>query len=625
MKDNARKYNLDVCNLISYGIGASGTSCQCSILNSFAVQCENVTVSYASITTQQLAQLPNLQYDQRVLDYLKYVNIESEATKECLLTGATYYDPVCENLCKLNEEFLVYVFLNGIRIVNIGTVYGEAQYKAYPEGADPSLYSWQTNGTFLGIDMNNIYVFEVRDYWNGATHCMVQKTISLPTLVPSTTVTPQSKLVYINEISVGTTGSLNFNIGCMGLDPALVNNEKVSVSYDIGVNTIGDGFSCIELTCKPAGCGTFLPYNCLTNVGVSAMTGSFTLCAGDTMCYNSSVVASTAGSCGYSYFDLNSVNGLSTTIPTIDVGRCSECVTNSIPKTDVTIYTYRTTDSSTSTTCEQKGCFVFMSPIPVGQSITLDLSGSTTRTIDGTSSYQIWCKPNAVPLFTKIIDNTHLNPQPHFGSVTVNSGDEICYVMNTTVNSAGSSAVSAFNICDASGSFGINPIIGSPYGDIITQTVASTPITVSVCSQHNTMTSPPDDNAEMNGFINAPGIGAGQCVGITTNKDITLSSSFNAMVEFRISCQPNGSTGFAEIVHSTGCESSLPPTTDTFYMCIGDCVCYCARAVAMYPTGEAAAFFCLDSVSGIGGVIPTINPDTNKQSDVIVAVNYSTP
>ena len=612
MKDNARKYNLNVGSIISHGISACTTVQQCSILNAFAVQCENVTISYATITTEQLSVLPNLQYDRRVLDYLEYVNIENETTKQILLTGATYYDPNCENLCKLNEEFLVYVFLDGVRVVDIGMTYGEAQYKVYPEGADPSLYSWQTNGTFLGIDMNDIYVFEIRDYWNSTTHCTVQKTISLPTLVPSTTVVPQPKLVYIDEISVGTVGSLSFNIGCMGIDSILINNEKISVGYEIGVDTIGDGFSCVELTCKPAGCGSFLSYCCLINTGTSPKSGSFTLCAGDTMCYNSSVNAPTPGSCGYSYFNLTGVNGLGTTIPTIDLGRCDECVVNSIAPINVTVSTSGTTDASTSTTCVQNGCFVFTPLVPAGQNITLDLSGSTTKIVDGTSSLQIWCNS------TKIIDHTHLNPQPYLGSVNINNGDELNYVINTSVNSAGSSATSSFNICNTTGSFGVNPIIGSPSGDTITQTVTATPVTVSICCQHNTYFPPPDDAADMDGYINAPGIGIGQCVGVTISKDMTLSQSLDAELNFAIKCQPNGSTGFVSIIQTNGCQTGSP-TCDTFYMCEGDIICYCGYVCANVNPSEAIAFFNLDSVTGHGGIAPTINTTSSKCQQYIIA------
>ena len=296
MESNARRYNLDVSSLISHGIGSTGTSYQCSILQAFVVDCGTTTVSYPAITTEDLQYMPQVQFNRRISDYLDYINIESEFIKEAIITGATFFDPDCEFVCQLNPEFLVYRFLDGVRVVDIGSVYGTAEYKMYQVGEDPESVSWQTNGTFLGINLNYTYVFEVRDFWNGEEFCKVSRTVSIPTLVQSTTFTAQPKNVYLLEVACGGSGSLNFNVGRVCVVPTLVDDEKVQVNFTLAAETIGDGYSCAQLTCKPNGCAVFINHCCVTDSGVSPRTGSFTICAGDSMCFTIQAQSPTAGS-----------------------------------------------------------------------------------------------------------------------------------------------------------------------------------------------------------------------------------------------------------------------------------------------------------------------------------------
>ena len=54
MADNARRYNLSLGNIISYGIGVSGSTEECSILVPFSVNLGGCTYNYPGITTEQL-------------------------------------------------------------------------------------------------------------------------------------------------------------------------------------------------------------------------------------------------------------------------------------------------------------------------------------------------------------------------------------------------------------------------------------------------------------------------------------------------------------------------------------------------------------------------------------------
>ena len=83
-----RKYILNSSSVVSYGLGTStGTTTQCSLLNSFTVTGDTIprtTCTYPLITVEQLETLSDIDYDNRVIDYLDYLDIESIVMKNML-------------------------------------------------------------------------------------------------------------------------------------------------------------------------------------------------------------------------------------------------------------------------------------------------------------------------------------------------------------------------------------------------------------------------------------------------------------------------------------------------------------------------------------------------------------
>ena len=613
MRSNARKYNLEVHNLISHGIGVSGNTLECSVLDAFSITDNGNTINYSHITTSQLSRLSTPNYNDRVDDYLNHINIMDENVIDSLVSGGTFYTPACEIVCDLNENFIVYPFLDGVRVINVGVATGVVEYKAYPVGDDPLLYSWQRSGTFLNVDMNGTYNFIVRDYYNGDTRCKVERIIVMPNLVPSTTETIQSKLVYVNEITVGDSNGTKFNVGCVGIDSALINNEKIKVDYELGVNSIG-GASCAELKCKAAGSGSFEDYCCITNAGISPKTGSFTLCAGDVMCYNSTVVSPTPGSMGYSYFNINGVDGLGTTNPSIDVSRNSERVDNNVDSASSTISLFNYAASTdTSTSCTQGGDVVISPPIPNGLSATLSIKTESLRLVDGTSSVEVWCKSSSSPRYLRVFDNTHLHPQPYVRDVDINSGDELCYMMNATLNSAGSSGMTYICLLGVSGSGGLNATLAGDTCMSISKSNPTTPKTISVCQASHFS----DFRSETaDGWINVEPfqLMGDQCIHVNYETTIYRSEvSINTTGSVKFYCKPNGDSGFNVIRTDSGGfidDTILPGSVNSggFYLRPGDQICYCVESrVKVASMYSASAGFEITGVNGENGVSASIN------------------
>ena len=180
MTRKARKYCMNVTEAMACGVGSYGEALTFSMLNTFTITGDTTCV-YPTLTTNQLQSLSTIDYDERVLAFLDYLDVGDNDIKDSLYDEATFDDPDCSNLfCLLNEHFLVYRFLDGFRVVNVGYANGVIQYKAYPEGDDPDNYSWQNSGTFInGIDMNLVYVIEVRDWYNNTEVCKVTNQITI--------------------------------------------------------------------------------------------------------------------------------------------------------------------------------------------------------------------------------------------------------------------------------------------------------------------------------------------------------------------------------------------------------------------------------------------------------------
>ena len=587
MADNSRKYNLDVSSLISYGIGATGDTYQCSVLQAFSVNIDGSTCNYPAINTEQLGLLSVPAYEERVSDYLDYINIESDITKQRLIEEAQANEPFCDNPCGLNSNFLVYRFLEGVRVVDIGTVRGVAQYRAYEVGADPSGATWQNTGTFLNLDITKTYIFEVRDYFEYAEYCLVSRAISLPALVPSTTYTPPQVTVFLTGVASGNYGNLTYETGVVcsqivssGLPLSGV--QRVQVNYKIAAEASGDATSCTELFCKTPST-SWTKFRELKNTSLSPVSDSFIMNAGDCVCYLMNALVPTCGSCACTCMDLTSVNGLSVTIPTINIGACCADITCSKFPLTVAVSTAQTTDSVTTTTCTQNGEFLFngsnvATAIVAGQTISMDLCARISVTNLGTGSATLYCKPNGGATFQTLITHTQGNTQPLNGSVTVRSGDALCYRLTTGVANAGATSTSEFCISDLDATYGIAPVIGLPKGDSISQATAAVPFVVALC-RSIAVGSPGQIKNCYGGAINVRDalnntLSGTQYVRVYANAVTTKSNPDpSAYADVEIGCKAGGLGSYVKIVDITGNDTY----SGFFYVRADDILCYSVR------------------------------------------------
>ena len=606
MDENARKYCINTGEIKSHGISACTIADQYNLLNAFCVDGCN----YSQITTDELSQLTKPDYLKRVCDFLTYLNIEESRIRDDLLENASVCDPECNVICKLNSDFLVYRFLEGVRVVNIGEVTGEAQYRAYPIEDDSSGYTWQTSATFLNLDLSKVYVFEVRDYSEGEELCKVQRTISLSTLVQSTTFVPEEKLVYINQKSCNTSGYLYFNNGTINVDPSLTDNEIVCVNYTLFADAYFDAQSCAQLYCKSKNSSTYTNYCCLTDFGGST-NNTFTLCAGDSMCYNLSVIVPSPGSCGCSCFEINSVGGGGTTLPSIDQSR--SCVTRSasIPRENISVSIDETIPYENEYYQKKTGNFNFSPAIPEDNCMTLELTGLSERSSTASNNKAtivIKCRPDGGSAYDDIITHSHNSSQPLVDCVTAKHGDDLCYEIEVEAT-ADQISTSCFSITDTSGSNGILSSIGSPSGVCAERDVPPEPVTVSMCKQ-NTIC---NDGCSCGcGYINVdPSLSNDEYVKFCFDALLYVSSEGSPTTadQARAAILCKGENDFTHvnkcfmIQQTDGCQL----INGVFYARPNDSICYCVLTYNPFVT-YAVSCLTLTNATGYNGISASINP-----------------
>lgn len=621
MKYNARKYCLNISKIISHGISACTTTYQCSPLDEFSVNIDNVTCNYPNITIDDLKLLSIPAYEKRVNDYLIHLNIEDSTLRNELITGSTYYDPNCDNVCTLNSDFLVYRFLSGVRVVNIGKPMGNAEYKAYPLGDDPNNYNWQQSATFLNLNLSETYVFEIRDILNSEEICKVQKTILLSTLAQSTTFTPKDKLIFIDEITNDSSGDIHYSTGNIVVDPQLINNEIVLVDYSLYADASGAATSSAELFCKPAGSNTYLSYCSITNVETNG-SGTFTLSEGDDMCYNLTTIVPNAGSCGCACFTIDSVNGGGTTIPSIDQSRCCVTTDASIPRTNLTVsVSSGVTTNPNFRTINKVGVFEFTPSIPNDNYVTLQLNGEATISpsqIGASASITIKCKPNDGVTYDTIVNFNQNSPQPLSESIIVRYGDSLCYELNAT-SVAGTTSLACFNIIDTFDSYGISSTISSLSGASVTKTIPAAPVVVGLCVQNQ---QGGGSSQSQDGFINIePHLTGNQCVRIDYCGDLFVSDVLNQLIgeyaQVTIYCKKSGNNSYVTLFNQTINQSSLH-YNEHVWVCAGDSLCYCLDAGVNQPATSSASL-CLNTALGANGVSASICQTPQKSYQYVEA------
>lgn len=610
----ARKYNLNFNDAMSCGLGALiGNIVQCNLLNSFTINYDTIPPSsctYPLLTTEELQVLPTLEYDKRVIDFLDYIDIESGTLKEKLFTESTVDDLICNNYnCLLNPDFLVYKFLTGIRIVNVGSVNGSIQYlvsgNTYNSG-------WQNSATFLNLNQNGVYTVKIRDYIvsEDLVVCEYTQIISMTTLIQSTTVVTPSKIVALNTINSDVSDYVSYDNGNIEISPTVLSpGQKIQVCYTSNASVFGGGSSCVVLNCKGNNESTFTKIDCLTNTGISPRNSSFIMCFGDTICYSLNSITSGYGSNATSNFRITSVNGLNTTIPSIDTTRCCVSAVSCQQPLNLTVNINRCTGSLVSTdTCKVTGVIGFTPAIPSNENVTVNLSAITSAVGSSNSTICFTRKTISNPVNTIICTINNSLTQPQLPVITANYGDTLCYFVTLNANTAGSSACFDMGITDTSASLGVNPTKSSTsYRDEASIIKTAVPIIVSVCHQITT-------SKFVNGYINTNNpIPVNECVTTCFTYDMNLSNLDYSKIT--LSCCPLG--GNYTIICSI--DRRLDPLTGSGEVTwnAGDSICYNLTLIAGVSS-LSYTLFSLNSVSSSSGLIPTISP--TRYSDSIGAV-----
>ena len=248
---NARKYILNSFDIKSCGIGSvTGDTVQHNMLNTFTVISQNKTCVYPTLTVDQLTTLSFPAYSDRVRSFINKLEIENEIDKEYLYDTAFYDNDDCD-VCKLNPNFIVYGFITGIRVIDVGYSRGILEYSIYREGGiDNGL--WQTSGTFLNLDLEGVYVVKIRDLLDGVEICSYFKIVDVATLFPI------KKKISFKSTCVDNIGDYKYNFGNIDITPPLISGEYVDL--DIISEHYADKkitFSNVSIECKPSTSTTY--------------------------------------------------------------------------------------------------------------------------------------------------------------------------------------------------------------------------------------------------------------------------------------------------------------------------------------------------------------------------------
>lgn len=624
MASKSRKYKLTIGDQISYGIGVSGTTKEYNLLNDFTFVSGATTCNYPTITKNDLAILDTIDYKKRIRDLLYTINLEDREVINNLINNAETTDDECV-LCKLNDDFLVYSFFDGVRVIDVGEAIGVLEYKAFPSDDDPNNYSWQTSPTFLGLDNTKVYIFQVRDYLDGEVRCMIEKTISLNFLVPSTIIPPEPKEVYI---TVGTDVSYEngkFNSGNIIVNPNLINEQSVSLNYTISSVGENGGIACVIVCCKPNGSNITQQINSVCESITSPVTGNVVISEGDIVSYSINTESENLGSLGTASLTLDSVNGLGSTLPVIDLARNSVEIISETPPFDTVVNLTGDSSGTLGYNCLRRGHIYLVPDVPDTYSVLTNVTSNISTKNNGAGSARIRCKPNGATIFSELFYNTQNLPQPQSINIRLRRGDEILYDLTGEfdVNTPDSCGCASLELVTTDGDTGINATISDiNFRDSVSNNNTPKPVSVAVCQQNVNSSSTYD--CCVDGFINInPILEGAESVHVDLNLVATVSDTAS-FASTRLYCKSYGTSSFVRI---PGLEYISQPegtvNSETIKFRTGDQVCYeiCSDSFTDWNTGKTCVE--ITNVTGFGGVVPTIN--SSKSSDSTISAREGVP
>jgi hypothetical protein len=618
----ARNYILNISEIMSCGIGTyTGLTYQKSILNPFTATTNNTTCSYSSLSVDNLKSLPTIEYNKRVLDFINTLEIETNLIKENLYNLSTFVNNDCDLICNLNSDFIIYKFLTGIRIVNVGQSIGTIQYKVYPLTGDSNNYVWQTNPTFLDLDQNIIYNVEIRDFYNNIEICKYSKTISLSLLIPSTTIILPNRTISLNQTSYINNPTLQTKTGCIKITPSFVNGERVLIDYDVNLNILGNAESSILFTCKPNNCSIYSNYVSIINSCGSKITGgTLSLLYGDTICYNITAINNGYGSNAIANFSLTNANGLCSINPIIDITNCSTQVNSCLPQLDIMVsLSGNTINSNTPQNTTINGVLNFSNQIPNNEYIDIHLCNLNSVNGTNTSTSTFYRKRSTDSNYLQYYVSDKNCTQPDNPIIRAEYGDKFCYNMVLTTPNYGDNSNGVINICDLVGSIGINPTINTNIcGNTLSCNKSLTPLSkiVSICRTNEYMIS---GTKKSNGVLNInPILSAGQSINVNYDIQQRSTGCCYSNNQIQIYCKPFNSssyvlknTYYSEIDGIT-CNYLVCNTSGSFVYNYGDDIYYTNSSIGMY---ETCSSIILTSVSDGSSITPSIC--LSKNSDIL--------
>lgn len=163
--DNSRKYRLDIVNYGSFGIGSRSETFEYNMLDEFIT---SNGVVYEPISFYDLRVLNKIDYDKRVSDFLSTIMIEDA---NILIEKSTYDSDECQYFSQINPEFIIYKFLNRMRIIDQGKTNTDGVlYYSFSTTNTPN---WALSNTSTDLPIGKYYV-SVGEMING--NIMFQET-----------------------------------------------------------------------------------------------------------------------------------------------------------------------------------------------------------------------------------------------------------------------------------------------------------------------------------------------------------------------------------------------------------------------------------------------------------------
>jgi len=442
-----RKYILNAMSYVPYGIYTSGFTTQYNLTNEFTLTCEGVNLYYNNINLIDLSLMSDNDYEKRVNDFLLYVGVLSTEIND-LKTNAIITTPDCID-CLIDTDFYVEKYDTGVQVINYGVGYGELQFAVVNVGVIPIESDWQVNDIFLNVDMNLTYDVYVRDYntTDNSIYCQLYKTIDFSQFNPIVVKTVSlEEGVYIN--------AFGDKKGKIVVDPPLEDQEKITIDFELGVNSYSNASGYAKVFCKPNNGSVFDPISSICN---NSTTNSLTFGFGDDVCYDIQLNAPTYGDTGHSYICLSNIVGSDY----IEINSGNTCVgiIDAMGQYDV-VLSLNQTYNDNNNGCTVSGVLTYdkAEGIPINECVNVTMNFNKTIVGTGDIIGNIYCKPNGDTIYHLIADENVVQSK----TFEICNGDDICYNLKSEVTSANSDINIGLNIDNVSPiTIGINPSIGS--------------------------------------------------------------------------------------------------------------------------------------------------------------------